>query len=72
MKTLRELLESPPQKQIECHKCGGKGYINPRGMISSDRCPRCQSYEIGVAGNSGKEWVVDYDKFESQVRLFFS
>uniref|UniRef100_A0A6M3Y5C2 Putative chaperone n=1 Tax=viral metagenome TaxID=1070528 RepID=A0A6M3Y5C2_9ZZZZ len=57
---LKDLLKNPPLKKNDCPKCGGRGYINMRGMISSDTCPRCNG--------ARKVWVIDYDAFEAAIR----
>ena len=62
MSKLREILKNPPTKSIKCRRCDGDGYINPRGMITSDKCPVCQgSY------NDYKERVKDHNKWEQQI-----
>lgn len=65
MSKLQEILKNPPQKEIECPRCGGRRIINCRGLITSDPCPCCKH------SASGKIHVTDYDKFEKAIRQFF-
>lgn len=60
MPKLIKILENPPQRRVECKRCSGRGYINPTGMISSDKCPRCRG--------SKKQWVTNWAKFERLIR----
>jgi len=59
-KRIEDVLINPPMKEIKCRRCGGKGYINPRGMISSDDCPKCLSYKH-------TEKIVDIKKQKQQI-----
>ena len=59
VKTIRGVLRNPPQKKGKCPRCFGDGFINCRGMISSDTCTKCDG--------SGKVWVNDYDKWEKEI-----
>ena len=62
-KSLSYILHNPPHKESVCGYCGGRGYINPRGMITSDDCPVCNGSE--------KSSVIDYRKWCVQVRAIF-
>lgn len=63
MASLREILQRPPKKLVECRRCGGSGIVNRRGMVVSDPCPRCED---------GKETVTDYDEWEEDVRALMA
>ncbi len=41
MNSIQDIIDSPPVKFVKCSRCRGLGYINPRGMVSSDDCPVC-------------------------------
>ncbi len=69
MKSLKTILENPPQKKVKCSRCCGRGYINPRGMVSSDPCPNCGNGDYG--GNTGKEYVTDFDEWVKIVKRRF-
>ena len=69
MKSIRTILENPPQKEVECHNCKGRGIVNLRGMVSSDLCPDCKMR--GYYGKSGKIDVIDYDEWEKEMKARF-
>ena len=65
MAKLRNLLEYPPRKLVECKRCHGRGIINLRGMVSSDDCPECS------IDTRGKRSEIDFEEFEKQVSKIF-
>lgn len=66
MKTVQDILKYPPTKKVTCDCCAGRGIINPRGMVSSDPCPKCEM--DGYYGKSGKMIVIDFEKAEKMIR----
>jgi DnaJ-class molecular chaperone len=66
-RTIQDILEFPPTKEVKCPKCDGSGIINRRGMISSDHCDKCKT--VGYyGGRTGKIEFQDYKKTEKLIR----
>ena len=57
--SIRKVMMYPLTKKCTCRRCGGRGYINPRGMISSDTCPECSG--------KGKSHRTDYGESAKRI-----